>query len=591
VLVLGLPIVALILTQTWLALQGVLPVLDGELGDPDSYMRLNRVRQLYESGLWFDPTEPRIGPSGGHLQHWTRPLDALLLAATLPLVPVFGFGAALHWVGVVFAPFCLAGQLLALNWATRPILAPLARLVAGLLLLLQPTLVAYSSLGRPDHHAPLLLLATVILGSTIRLMDPRPHGALPAVTGLTSALAIWVSPEAVTFVLIPLAALGLRWLLGAQPSLGRLSALLGWLTLGLGLALIIERGPAGLGAVEPDRLSLVHLLPVALAAALLAGINRHQRARPYGPGRRLLCVALVPLTVVGLTLGLFPVVGLGPLGPVDPLYRSLRLERIVEIQPLLQPGLIAQGQTGEVARRALVILGLVLVVVPVLATRLRNRAWWPVALGLVVFIPLAIHQVRWSAYAQILLVVAYAPWLVWLVGKLGAPLRPPLQRPARLLVLLIGLLWPAGIAHALPQAEVPVAGAGCPLRTIAPTLNRLGNGRPGTILALADLGPELLYRTPHAVLSIPNHRPQPGFNATHQALTANPAEARSILKAWHVDWILLCPGPVERRFFGGGGETLYGRLVADAPPAWLQAIPLPSELATLRLFAVAGPDA
>ena len=31
---------------------------------------------------------------------------------------------------------------------------------------------------------------------------------------------------------------------------------------------------------------------------------------------------------------------------------------------------------------------------------------------------------------------------------------------------------------------------------------------------MADYGPEILYRTGLGVLSIPNHRPQPGFAAT-----------------------------------------------------------------------------
>jgi hypothetical protein len=51
-----IPLGCLLLGQIVLAWSGILPVLDGGLSDPDSYMRLNRVLHLYESGSWFDPT-------------------------------------------------------------------------------------------------------------------------------------------------------------------------------------------------------------------------------------------------------------------------------------------------------------------------------------------------------------------------------------------------------------------------------------------------------------------------------------------------------------------------------------------------------
>ena len=76
----AIPLGCLVLIQALLALTGIVPVLDGSLANSDAYMRLTRVLHLHDGGAWFDPREPRVNPPAGHVQHWTRPLDALLLA-------------------------------------------------------------------------------------------------------------------------------------------------------------------------------------------------------------------------------------------------------------------------------------------------------------------------------------------------------------------------------------------------------------------------------------------------------------------------------------------------------------------------------
>ena len=99
------------------------------------------------------------------------------------------------------------------------------------------------------------------------------------------------------------------------------------------------------------------------------------------------------------------------------------------------------------------------------------------------------------------------------------------------------------------------------------------------------------------MLSIPNHRPQPGFNAGYRALTATDLRAARAELARHgVDWILLCPSIVERGQFTEGREgeaTLYRRLLDGTAPAWLRAVGLGEELrGSMQLFEIdpgAGP--
>ena len=178
-----------------------------------------------------------------------------------------------------------------------------------------------------------------------------------------------------------------------------------------------------------------------------------------------------------------------------------------------------------------------------------RRLWFAVALVLAVFLPLAWHQVRWSSYAQIALLLPYSAALGWLLQRLsrrlpgrGAGAVPPAGDPDRAV-----LAAPARPGVAAPRdrdrgLELPAR----PPRARA----RAQAGGSGTVLAMADYGPEILYRTAQAVLSIPNHRPQPGFAVTLRILTAtDPAAARAELERAGVDWILLCPSPVEREMF------------------------------------------
>jgi hypothetical protein len=96
------------------------------------------------------------------------------------------------------------------------------------------------------------------------------------------------------------------------------------------------------------------------------------------------------------------------------------------------------------------------------------------------------------------------------------------------------------------------------------------------------------------VLSIPNHRPQPGFAATYRVLTSrDDSIALAAAADRGVDWILLCPSAAEQRLFavaGAAPATLYRRLVDGRPPAWLRPLPLPAEFAeAVRLFEVVEP--
>ena len=617
----AIPLGCLALIQVLLALTGIVPVLDGSLADSDAYMRL---LHLHDAGAWFDPREPRVNPPVGHIQHWTRPLDALLFAGAWLYEPLLGFARALHLWGVLISPVLLGLAVAAIAWAAAAALDRDTRLLACLVLLTQPTVLAYTSVGRPDHHRLLLLLAVVLIGLTVRLAATPGDRRAALLAGAIAGVGIWISPEAMTFIGVSLAMLGLFWLAGT-PGLARANRdylLAAAATLGGGL--LLERAPAELLALESDRLSIVHVLLFALIAAFWVIIDRAERAgsgsllgrasaavaryaesiapaaRPCTPSVivRMLAALFGVLAIAALMLLCFPELLQGPLGRVDPLYARIRLHNIVEIQPLVSLEWLSSGHVGEAFQRLIKVIGIALFALPCLAALLARttgaawRFWATVALALLVFLPLTFYQVRWATYAEAFLVWPYAAGIAWLLARLtraeqsaGVVLRP--------LLILAALFWPLALGMALPEQKIESAGRACPLDRLAAVLNRAP--APQTLLAYADYGSELLYRTPHSVLSIPNHRPQPGFGATWRILTAtDEGAAQAELTRFGVDRILLCPSATERALFAvpeAGGPTLYQRLADGQAPSWLRPLPLEGDLAAeARLFEVIRPS-
>ncbi|HEX3066087.1 MAG TPA: hypothetical protein VHQ39_11430, partial [Dongiaceae bacterium] len=148
----------------------------------------------------------------------------------------------------------------------------------------------------------------------------------------------------------------------------------------------------------------------------------------------------------------------------------------------------------------------------------------------------------------------------------------------------------AALAAATPVGH-EAGSSDCRLADIAPVLNDpAGLGaQQRMILAAVHSGPEILYRTSHAVLATPMFRNPGIMDAYHILAAGDNASAKAILDRRRIDLILLCPQYGERLFFDSdeGQDTLYNRLVAGRDPAWAQPVPLPADLAKrFLLFAI-----
>ena len=295
-----------------------------------------------------------------------------------------------------------------------------------------------------------------------------------------------------------------------------------------------------------------------------------------------------------------------PMNNGDALYRAKHLIHIEELQPLIRLPDSLDGDWAGAVTRPLLWLGLALMAVPWLIYRIwataaggavaERLAWVYLGLGAALFLPLAARQVRWAFYPEIFLLIPYAALAGAFLDRVAARTSEQVIGVVRPLVVVSLCAWfyvPTGMADSPPQTSAAIRSAAtCPIRELAPLLDDpAGLGAaPQTILALIDFGPELLYRTRHSVLAIPNHRRQPGFTAGYRIMTASDfAAAERGLRSAGVDLVLVCPNSAESWFYNteAGAKTLSQALQAGDPPGFLSRVALPEPLnGQFKLYAL-----
>lgn len=572
-------------------------VLEGRLIGPDAYMRLLRVRELWDGGGWYDAVSARGNAPFGEILHWTRPLDVLLLLGGALGALSMDFETALFAWAAVIGPLLHLVTLLVLLWACRPLFdqvfdpasdqASLVRL--GLLFAVQFFISFQFAAGRPDHHGLNTMLFIAQMGFAFRLSRAGCEAKTALWAALAAALALWISIEGGLGAAMILTTLTAAWVLHGGPYLRRIMRFLGFLCLALVAALVLERPPHDLLAPEFDRLSIVHLALFAILALfslLFAGLSR------FGPG---------PASRLGLTLagaaGTAMIMGLwlpgildGPMAKMAPLVREVWFANNAEVSPVLRFDDLRR--TGP---NALAHLGLVIVALPTLLQLLRRSRgearlnWAVLAVFLCLTLALALREARWVGYAQILSLPPCIALLHYLFGRFGGGGLGRAALPIGMVIFLAtGPLIGGGLLrHALPIGKT---GKPCELPEMARFLAENYPNRPHTLLNFIYSGPELLYRTQHKVIATPYHRNTAGIVDTIRFLGAiDEGGPKNLVKKRDIDLVLICPGDPEADNYRRpeGAATLLMRLEAGRPPPWLKPIALPVALnAKFKLFQV-----
>lgn len=360
----------------------------------------------------------------------------------------------------------------------------------------------------------------------------------------------------------------------------------------LPVALLVERGPWGVWALEIDRISAFH---AALAGAALVAVLPVDRAAARGllatPVRRIGALAAAAGAVGLFALAAFPGMVVHPYDGVDPLVKRLitgtvqadlplsvatwgeRLAFVLDWGPFF-PAAVFTGivlwrrERGEVGRRHAIL-----------------------ALFLAVYLASSLLAVRGVAMLE---EVSVIPWVEGLAAlalwcrAAGGRVR----RAAGAAVFAASAVGYWAVAAVIYAVFVGHIGLGAPrpcnYADVAPHLKGAG----ATVMTSIFDGPEIAYRTGAAAVAGPYHRAADAILDTVRFFMGSDAEARDVARRRKLTHVLLCrnAGAGIERLFGGQPRGILAWLWIGRTPVWLRPVPLPAPLARQYMIYRVLPD-
>jgi hypothetical protein len=541
------------------------------LPDTDDNMRMSQVRALLAGQDWFDLRQYRLNPPYGANIHWSRLVDLPIAGIILALRPLVG-GADAERTAIAIAPML---PLLLLFFSLALIARRLIDRRAYPLLFIT-FFYAGSASGmfmpaRIDHHGwQLALLALSVAG----IADPkRARGGV--VTGLASAMSLWIGLEMLIYIAVIGAAMGLFWVVDPDER-KRLSTYAVALGGGTAIGFVVFASYANRLPVC-DALSPVWLSDAMLGSALLLGLAMHS---PADWKRRLAMAAVAGIVVAGFHALMWPHC-LSRLEGVSPEVERLWLSHVREARPLYRHGW--QTATAVVAIPLTGILGWLLLSWSRRQDADLARRILAVSAPLIAATLLLLWQTRTGPAAQIL-GVAGAIALIWVAVPWTWNAKSSAVR-----VLGTFLLVALGLGAAVPAASYfyPSIKKTSAQRAVDKAnrlcvslwgLKPIAQQPKGRVFTFVDLGPRLITVTHHTSIAGPYHRNGDQIADVMNAFRGNEAQAHRILAKYRSDYLLVCPNMSSATIFRAEAPNgFYTQLSKGQVPAWLTPVPLPKD--------------
>jgi hypothetical protein len=526
-------------------------VLGGELFNPDSYMRLVRIEEGLRAGF-MGHVVANDGSGAGTVLPWSHLLDSLLVLMAAPLEPLLGWHRALFIAAATSGPVSMGLLGLALGWAAAPLADRRWLWATSLASGLMAPVIGYGLLGVAHHHVLMAAALVLTIGWVGRAVQREPNAGLRA--GVTAAAAIWLTPEAMPFLLAAFGLLMITWL--NQPADRKIARGIGECGIGFAVALALAFAvdpPPEILAVKIDRLSIVY---VGLGMALsVSGFIVVALARSHlsDASRRWLGIGLTSLPPLTWS-ALCPAVLHGPDGLIDAASAQAFFGDIAEMQPI-----------HDFSQAALYLLpGTIAVVYAAIrAIRTRSLNWgYGVVIGLAC-VGLGAWHIRFTMYPACL-----AAALFPIVLTNASRLSPPAVRPvARSAAWLIFVLLP--VVPVLVISHPAAAGRVCP---VGDAVSLLAPHAGAIVLSSPDDVPELLYRTKIKTVGSFYHSNVSAYLRLRAAWRSLPSSTEpQAVRETGADFILVCPDSPTPHFVDEPrGDTLWERLEAGKVPPWLE---------------------
>jgi hypothetical protein len=597
------------------------PLRNGQLLDPDDYMRLNEAINWLQSAHplgsgWFDLSYPRLDPGHASIVHWARLVDLPIALFMLPFIHAFGMQNAALIASFIVPPLLFIVLLMLMPALARSLIEPPRNNLASVFLLFAPAVLMNFLPGRVDHHGWQIIIAAFGLLCLERMIASPRGWRYGIFAAIAFACGLWIGTEALPWLALFCACLALigTWRGGFVL---RNAAIFG-LALPIAIAIVMPLAlpPSQYFSHELSWFSGVDLICAALAGAVFIGSWLGGRATNNRALRFCLMLAL-GFCASALFAFFVPDLLTGAYADYDTFFNETLINNISEAQPLIAamhiniyyPATFLNALIAFLRNAFLPFLASLVVIWNLFRADPRARAIWLThAFFLLPALLMTIFwQVRVAWFAQIFSIVPVAWLAVRAWDRIGTRLKQRQKFWAEIAAFLLIAPLPVILLPAItgetkiypdlllfPAArEAPV----CPLMRASEFLN--DNYRhPRLILSGENEGPELLFRTGHKVLAAP-YDIDGNEDAFDFFRTTVEGKARAVIRQRRVDLVLVCRAvPLfyegldsrESRFkahiymdsqgilrmtSSKNAPTMIERLLNGDYPSWLNPIEIP----------------
>ncbi|QQR38725.1 hypothetical protein [Devosia rhizoryzae] len=512
-------------------ISGVVPPSGG-----DDVMRLVEAIDLFNGQSWFDTTQYRDNTPYGAPMHWSRLIDAPLVALMALFTP-FAQDAAPRWAAFVWPPLVLLAVVALVAEVTERVAGKAARLPA--LALLAFSIAAYTEFvpGRIDHHNVQLALTLLMI---LACLEGRFRLGWAVAAGVTTATGLAIGTEILPSLVSALVCFALYWVVDPHQSKPMVLAFAASFAAAVLFHFLLATPPALWLSPACDALSITYLTAaIGYAAAVLIAVSLTPWLRHTAS--RFVVLAILGCAVLAMVLWLFPSCRLGPYGDLDADLATIYLSEIGEAQPIWLWGSVWRS---EIALAVTPILGTIAVLIVTCLVPSRERWRWLVLAGfsaaLFIIFCLQIRGFR-------LLTIAVLPGAAWIVARVIAWFRAR-QSLGSAVVAGLTLLAFAGATHlyvfsllfaSAPKTAEAASFAACVEQDAYEPLAALP---PARLMNYIIIGPQILMRTPHAIVSAGYHRNEQGLRDMISFYRDGEAQARDVAEERDLDYLVFCRG-------------------------------------------------
>ena len=540
---------------------------EGGLLNPDSFMRMVRLRDMLDSGHTVYAVA-RDGSGHGTLLHWSHLIDSLLTLLALPMTLFMGQNDAVYLAALLFAPLGMGALGLSIAWAAAPF-AERKWLFAGAVLApLSSAIASYGMVGVVHHHVPIVAVAVMACGWAGRILRGIGGPGAGLALGAWGAVGIWMTPETVPLTMLTFGALFLGWIVyPARDDIARAIGLTGIAFLLVATAAMLADPPAsGWGAVEIDRISILFAAMAAAVAATGIGLWAAHRFCQTRAARTAAAIAIGLGCCAPWAAGFRSELFLGHLSGGAAQYHAF-FDHISEMRPV--SGFAATLRFLLTGALAVLVLGAV-------AIRLRSLLIGYAALCVVALVLVGHMHVRFAAYPAAAGAIAL-PIALTLAGRVTAAWPPILQTFTRVAAFVLFIQAPfmghlsfaPGAAQAAGKARMDVP----PCRPFDAAGLLAGHDGAVVLTDVSD-SPEILYHTKVLTVGSLYHRNQDGFGRLRAAWrTVASDTVPPEIAAADISLVLACKTPMRSMLVADlDSLTLFDQVRQGQPPVWLKRI-------------------